>query len=185
VPRLAAAAVLVVLVALRALALGASYGVSPEPWRAASADVLAQSRPGDCIAFYPEDGRMAFQYYIGDGAAATRRAPRSILPVATWGVVRPFVEDYVLLSGSQLSRRTRGCSRLWFVSSHEGELDGPQRSRANRARFRRLGAELKLAFGEARVRQYGYASAVHVQLFIGPARRPPARRSGAVVRGAG
>jgi len=166
-PRLVAPAVVVALLALRALAVGASYGVSPEPWRAASADVLARARPGDCIAFYPEDGRMAFQYYVGVGTAAVQRAPRSILPVARWGVVTPYVEDYRSLSPPELARRSAGCRRLWFVSSHEGELNGPQQSRANRARFRRLGAELQRAFGHAKVKQYGYASAVHVQLLPG------------------
>jgi mannosyltransferase len=166
-PRLVAPVALVVLLALRALALGASYGVSPEPWRAASADVLARARPGDCIAFYPEDGRMAFEYYVGAGTAADRRAPRSILPVARWGVVTPYVEDYLGLSPSELARRSAGCRRLWFVSSHEGELNGPQQSRANRALFGQLGGELERAFGHAKVKKYGYASAVHVQLLPG------------------
>jgi mannosyltransferase len=172
-PRLVAPIAVVVLVALRALQVGASYGVSPEPWRAASADVLARARPGDCIAFYPEDGRMAFQYYVGTGTAAARKAPRSILPVARWGVVTPYVEDYLGLSPSVLARRSAGCRRLWFVSSHEGELNGPQQSRANRALFRRLGGELQRAFGHAKVKQYGYASAVHVQLLPGIHPGPP------------
>jgi mannosyltransferase len=181
-PRLVTPAAVVVLLALRALSLGASYGVSPEPWRAATADVLARARPGDCIAFYPEDGRMAFQYYVGTGTAAARRAPRSILPVARWGVVTPYVEDYLGLSPSELARRSAGCRRLWLVSSHEGELNGPQQSRANRALFRRLGGELQQAFGHAQVKQYGYASAVHVQLLPGIHAGPP--RAAAAVRDA-
>ena len=129
--------------------------------------MLAQTRPGDCIVFYPEDGRNPFQYYVGTGTAAVRRAPRSILPVEPWGVVKPYVEDYVSMSPSELARRSAGCRRLWFVSSHEGELNGPQRSRANRALFAQLGAELERAFGHAKVKQYGYASAIHVQLLPG------------------
>ena len=65
----------VVLVGLRAVALGASYGVSPEPWQQTTAYVLARAQPGDCIAFYPEDARMAFQYYVGSGAAVGRPRP--------------------------------------------------------------------------------------------------------------
>jgi mannosyltransferase len=166
-PVLVAVGALVTVVALRALQLGAAYGVSPEPWRQATAQVLARAHPGDCIAFYPEDGRMAFDYYVASTPAAVSRAPRSILPVLGWGAVKPLVEDYVSLSGAELAIRSAGCRRLWFVSSHEGELDGSDRSRANRALYHRLGAELERAFGSGPVQKYGYASAVHVQLLPG------------------
>jgi hypothetical protein len=161
---LAAPVVLLVLVALRGLQLVPSYGVSPEPWQQASGYVLARARAGDCIAFYPLDGRMAFQYYIGTGTAAARAAPRSILPVVRWGLVRPYIEDYATLSRSEIVGRGGACRRLWFVSSHEGQPDGPAQSRANRARFLKLRAALERAFGDGNVKQFGYASAVHVQL---------------------
>jgi hypothetical protein len=159
--------VLVGVLALRAIPVGHSYGVSPEPWRAVTADVLAQARPGDCVAFYPQDGRMAFQYYVGIGAAAVRRAPRSVLPIVAWGVVKPYVEDYATLSPSQITARAAGCRRLWFVSSHEGQPNGPAGSRANRARYLRLDAELERSFGPAPIHKYGYASTIHVQLLPG------------------
>jgi mannosyltransferase len=158
----AVAGVAAVLV-MRATAVAASYGVSPEPWQAVTNHVLADARPGDCIAFYPEDSRMAFQYYVGTGARASQ-APRSILPVLGWGTVRPYVEDYAPLSRAQIARRAAGCRRMWFVSSHEGQPNGPAQARANRAQWLRLRVTLESMFGSAPVRKYGYASAIHVQL---------------------
>ncbi|HXO09071.1 MAG TPA: glycosyltransferase family 39 protein [Solirubrobacteraceae bacterium] len=164
VPKFVGPAALVALVALRALQLGAGYGVSPEPWRQATAYVQANSRPGDCIAFYPLDGRMAFQYYVGTRRPADASAPRSILPVARWGTVTPYVEEYATLSPAQIAQRTTDCRRLWFVSSHEGQLDGPAQSLANRARYVTLRERLTRQFGHAPIKQFGYAAAVHVQL---------------------
>jgi hypothetical protein len=68
---------------------------------------------------------------------------------------------------SEIARRAAGCRRLWFVSSHEGQLDGPAQSRANRARWFRLDAELEALFGPGLVQSYGYASTIHVQLLPG------------------
>jgi hypothetical protein len=172
-PGALAAAGLVAALTVRAVPLVAAYGVSPEPWRAVTAEVLARAQPGDCIAFYPEDGRNAFQYYVG---SAGSRAPRSILPVLRWGIVKPFVERYATLTPSRLSAASVGCRRLWFVSSHEGQKDGPARSLANRAGYLRLDARLERAFGKGAITQYGYASPIHVQLLPGAGRRRPLRR---------
>ena len=57
------------------------------------------------------------------------------------------------------------CGRLWFVSSHEGEPNGPPTSLANRARYMALRASLARAFDPAPIAKFGYASAIHVQLF--------------------
>jgi mannosyltransferase len=165
-PRWLAPALLVMVLAARAIPVVRAYGVSPEPWQAVTATVLAQTRPGDCVTFYPADARMAFQYYVGTGAA-TRRAPRSVLPVIPWGVVRPFVEDYAVPSPAVLARRSAGCTRMWLVSSHEGQPNGPGQSRANRARWYRLAAELEHRFGSGQVDKFGYASVIHVQLMPG------------------
>lgn len=161
-------ALLVVLIGGRALQLAPSYGVSPEPWQQASAYVLGRARPGDCVAFYPLDGRMAFQYYVGTSPSADRRAPRSILPVLPWGEVHSDVEAYVTLTRTQIAQRAAGCRRMWFVSSHEGQADGPARSRANRAEFFELRRRLESEFGKGPITQLGYASAVHVQLLAHP-----------------
>jgi hypothetical protein len=164
-PRLVAAGALLLLVGLRAVPLVAAYDTSPEPWAQTTAHVLAHARAGDCIAFYPEDGRMAFQYYVGTRAAALATAPRSVLPVARWGRDRPFVEHYATLTPAQVAAARASCGRLWFVSSHEGEPDGPAQSLAHRARYLALRASLARAFGHAPIQKFGYASAIHVQLF--------------------
>jgi len=167
VPQLAGTAGLVAFLALRALQLAPTYGVSPEPWQQATTYVQTHARAGDCIAFYPMDGRMAFQYYIGKSKAADARAPRSILPIARWGSVTPYVERYATLAPAEIKTRGAHCRRLWFVSSHEGQTDGPAQSLANRARFLALRARLERAFGHARVMQLGYAAPIHIQLLPG------------------
>jgi mannosyltransferase len=173
-PRGVAVAAFVIVLGLRAVPLAASYGVSPEPWHQATAAVLHRSLPGDCVVFYPEDGRNAFQYYVGPaGGAAARRAPRSVLPAVAWGTLTPYVERYASLSPAQLTAATAGCRRLWFVSSHEGQTDGSARSLANRVLYHRFDSELERAFGPGPIEQYGYASAVHVQLLSGRGRRRP------------
>jgi mannosyltransferase len=162
--RAVAALGVALIVALRALQVVPAYGVSPEPWSTVTARVLAQSRPGDCIAFYPLDGRMAFQYYVARAPGGRRRAPRSILPIIPWTRVKSYVEDYQTLSPAQVARRTVGCDRLWLVSSHEGQPDGPALSRAHRTAYFRLDAALQAMFGLSPVQSYGYASTIHVQL---------------------
>ena len=162
--RTAATLGVALMVALRALQVIPAYGVSPEPWSTVTARVLAQARPGDCIAFYPLDGRMAFQYYVARDPDGIRRAPRSILPIIPWSRVKSYVEQYATLSPTQVARRTAACHRLWLVSSHEGQPDGPARSRAHRAAYFRLDAALLAMFGLAPVHSYGYASTIHVQL---------------------
>ncbi|MGI8430537.1 MAG: hypothetical protein ACR2OB_14825, partial [Solirubrobacteraceae bacterium] len=165
VPAWTAWSLLAGLIALRTLQLVPSYGVSPENWRAASAHVLARAQPRDCIAFYPADGRMAFQYYVGAGSSLrARRAPRSVLPRATWGQVAPYVERYLTLPRSRLSRLPAECPRLWFVSSHQGQRDGPARSRANRAQYLMLLSELTGEYPDRRAVSFGYASPVRVEL---------------------
>ncbi len=162
VPVLIALGSLGALIALRALQLTPSYGVSPEDWRGASAHVLARSEPGDCVAFYPSDGRQAFEYYLS--AKARPRAPHPILPSAPFSEVGAYVEDYATLSGPELASASAGCRRLWFISSHQGQRDGPAGSRANLARFERLQAALLRAYPVDARRSFGYAAPVRVQL---------------------
>jgi mannosyltransferase len=158
--------VLAALLALRALQLAPSYGVSPEGWRQATSYVLTRAQPQDCIAFYPSDGRMAFQYYVGTGTPAAARAPASILPAVPWGEVRPYVEDYVALHRSDLSALPSRCPRLWFVASHQGQRTGPVDSRANYARYLNLRSALEREYPPARRHtvSFGYASPVRVEL---------------------
>jgi hypothetical protein len=150
------------LIALRALQLAPSYGVSPEDWRGATAYVLAHSAGGDCIAFYPSDGRQAFEYYLRSRERS--RAPRPVLPTAPFAEVRTYVEDYAVPPASVLSGLSTSCPRLWFVSSHQGQLNGPAGSRANWARYLSLSATLAHDYGSQTVRSFGYASPVRVEL---------------------
>jgi mannosyltransferase len=165
VPRLLGVGTLGLVLGLRALQLAPSYGVSPENWHAASAHVLATARPGDCIAFYPSDGREPFSYYIGTGGSAAARAPRSVLPAVGWSEVKPFVEDYATLSSSALSGIETTCPRLWFVSSHHGVKNGPAASRADYARYQALLGSLTRGYTRGRTVTYGWASPVRVELF--------------------
>ena len=165
VPRPLGVVAVGVVLALRFLQLAPSYGVSPENWRAASAHVLATARPGDCIAFYPSDGREAFSYYIGTGGPSAARAPRSVLPAVPWREVKPFVEDYATLSGSALSRIEASCPRLWFVSSHRGVKNGPSASRSDYARYVALLGSLTRRYARGLTVTYGWASPVRVELF--------------------
>lgn len=158
---------LAALVALRSLQLAPSYGVSPENWRAAAQYVLARAEPRDCIAFYPSDGRMAFEYYLGTRTAAARRPPRSILPVLPWGVVRPYVEQYVTLPRPELAHVAARCPRLWFVASHQGQWNGPPVSRVHYTRYLALGAALAGQYADHRTVAFGYAAPVEVELLSG------------------
>lgn len=163
VAALVAAIILPLLLAARALPVAHSYGVSPEPWDQVTATVLAGSRPGDCIAFYPQDGRMAFSYYLARSEQASA-VPRSVLPVAPWSLERPYVESYATPSPSRIASATTGCRRLWLVTSHEGQANGPPAAQAHRAAWIALDVALERRFGIAPLRTYGYAAAIHVQL---------------------
>jgi 4-amino-4-deoxy-L-arabinose transferase-like glycosyltransferase len=154
----------VILVALRAVQLAPSYGTSPENWKAAVTHVLAQARPRDCIAFYPSDGRMAFQYYIGTGQAQVASAPRSVLPAETWGKVTTYVEDYASLSDAALSKVVATCPRLWLVTSHNGAPTGPPGTVAHYETYQRLRASLEERFASHQVTNFGYADPVAVEL---------------------
>jgi mannosyltransferase len=146
--------VLAALIALRALQLAPTYGVSPEDWRASTAYVMQSARPGDCIAFYPSDGRNGFRYY------ANGTPPRSVLPAVPWAYERAYIETY-----TTLTKDPSRCRRMWLVASHQGRLDGPKASRSNLAQYRSLRARLSAAYGVARARQFGYADPITVELF--------------------
>lgn len=166
-PRLALAAFVVLLV-LRALQVAPSYGASPEGWQGATAFVLRQTHPGDCVLFYPSDGRMAFQYYVPSGLANTGVArglvPRPVLPTAPWNQVRTYVEDYRTPTPSTLAAISSSCTRLWFISTHPGRIHGSAVARADYRRYVQLGAALRARYATHRVRQFGWASPVRVVL---------------------
>jgi hypothetical protein len=157
VPVAVGGALVAALIALRASQLAPAYGVSPEDWRGATAYVLGNSRPQDCIAFYPTDGRNPFRYYV------RARPPRSVLPAVPWTDPRAYIEDY-----ATVTKPSAGCTRLWLLSSHQGQPDGPVASRRNRARYFALRARLQGDYGHQRARNFGYAAPVTVELLSGP-----------------
>ncbi len=152
-----------VVLALRLAVLIPSYSATPEPWKQAAASVLASARTGDCIAFYPQDGRMPFGYYVQRTPGAAARAPRPVLPVESWSSRAPHVEQYrVPASGAAL---TQGCGRVWLVSSHQGQLRGTAVQRRHYAGYLAVQRELGDVFERRVVSAYGYASRVTVFLY--------------------
>jgi mannosyltransferase len=162
-PRGVGWATLVVILGLRAAQLLPSYGVSPENWKAAEAYVLAHARPGDCVAFYPLDARMPFDYYVR-AAGQEFGAPVPVDPVTPWYDPRPFVEDYAVPSSSTLKRIESSCPRVWFVASHEGQIDGPQGSLTNYIRYRIFQDQLQTVYTRHSTHIFGWAAEVAVEL---------------------
>jgi mannosyltransferase len=152
---------LAVLLALRALQLAPSYGVSPENWKAAARYVVARAAPGDCIAFYPADGRMAFRYY----QRSVSLVP--VLPAAPWSSGQPYVEQYTVPSAARLSAIEPACPRLWLLASHFGARNGPSASRQNYARYIELRRTLRGRYAQHLSAKFGWASPVRVDL-LGP-----------------
>jgi mannosyltransferase len=150
---------LAALLALRALQLAPSYGVSPENWKGATRYVSARAQPGDCIAFFPSDGRMPFGYYARDPGL------RSVLPDVPWSARRPFVEQYTLPSASRLGAIESACPRLWLIASHYGARNGSAASRANYTRYFGLRGALAGRYARHANATFGWASPVRVQLF--------------------
>jgi hypothetical protein len=149
------------LVALRALQLAPSYGKSSEPWRAATRYVVDRAKPGDCVAFYPLDVRMPFRYYLGAGTS-TPLVP--VLPTLPWSEVRPYIEQYQVPGTSRLASLVRGCSRVWVVSSHAGEAEGPSVSRANLTRYLGLLGQLGSRYPSVQSVRFGNAGLISVTL---------------------
>ena len=167
-PVLLGTTVVAALLVLRALQLAPAYGASPENWRAATSYVVAHSQPGDCIAFYPLDNRMPFQYYLASrGPAAVATAPRPILPRLAWTEVRAYVEDYASLSGAELSGLRSRCARVWLVSSHEGAAGGPPISSANYVRLLTLSGTLRGEYPRVLSRTFGTAHTITLAEFTG------------------
>jgi mannosyltransferase len=162
VPALLAWSAVAALLALRAVQLGPSYGASPEPWRAAAHYVLASSRTPACVAFYPLDGRMPFDYYLDAGAAPGARRLTPVFPARRWRSVYPYVERYALPSSSQLDAIARRCPALWLIASHQGQLHGPPASRVDYRRYRALLAAFAQRYARQRGRSFGWAAVIRV-----------------------
>ena len=164
-PYLLGGALFVALVVVRVFPLVPSYHTNPENWQAAAQAVIGASdgaAGGGCVAFYPEDGRMAFDYYVGH-RAARRLAP--VLPTEPWRLTRPFVERYIVPDGPRLAQIVRRCPRLWLIASHDGQRRGPPVSRRNYRRYQRLFAYFANAYPVSSRRLFGYAAVIRVVAF--------------------
>src|SRR5205823_13407926 len=120
--------------------------------------------PGDCVLFYPSDGRMAFRYYLPGGHVATAQArglvPRPVLPTAPWNQIRTYIEDYAVPSRATLARLPSTCAHLWFILTPQGRRHGSPASRVDYRRYVELRAALEAEYPARQVRLFGYASAV-------------------------
>lgn len=139
-----------------------SYGSSPENWRAATAYVLRADagRPA-CVAFYPQDGRQVFDYYLG--AEGRRLTP--VLPTLAWSAVQPYVERYDSLDSRQLAAIGKGCPQLFLLASHVGQSNGPALSRAHLRRYEELQAALTRLYPHHTSTSYGWAAPVEVSYY--------------------
>jgi uncharacterized membrane protein len=167
-PALGVAAV-AVLLALRLLQVIPNYGVSPEPWSTVTAYVLkaTPARGTTCAAFYAQDGREAFDYYLLH-ATRPRTDPwpnlRPVLPTLPWGSVRPYVERYATLDASQRLRVASECPRLWLITSHSGQANGTHQSLVNLQRYHSLEDNLERLYPHHSLRTFGWASPIRVLL---------------------
>ncbi len=150
----------VLLVAVRVATIAPTYKLTPENWKATVAYVAAASRDRDCVLFYPQDGRMPFDYYLRGSPVTARLTP--VLPTLPWSLVRPYVEQYTVPSSARVSEIVRSCPRLWVIASHEGHRPGPPASERDLTRYRGLLAELRRRYRHSAERQFGYAAVIYV-----------------------
>jgi uncharacterized membrane protein len=168
-PVLGGVAVAVLLV-LRLLQVIPAYGVSPEPWNAVTAYVLkaTPSAKPACIAFYAQDGREAFDYYLKawrPSQADPAPSLRPVLPSLPWQSIRSYVERYGTLDGAQQTRIAAQCPRLWLISSHSGQASGTHQSLANLQRYDTLVQTLTRRYPHTSLRTFGWASPINVRLY--------------------
>ena len=160
-----------VLVVLRGAQVVPAYAVSPEPWQQAAAQVLQRTRPGDCIAFYPLDARMAFQYFFSRMSTPGFGAPREILPDrargprrrSSWSATTPSPR----LRSPGARRVAAGCGSS--PATRASATARPDHATTARASCRCACASRMFSVTR-HVDQLGYAAAIHVQLLPGPVR---------------
>ena len=119
------AAAAITILALRAAVILPSYGVPLENWRIGVTNLVAHSKPGDCIAFFVADAYMPFDYYVVN-LHLRGVVPQLVLPRTTWGARSAYAEQPQSFTPAQFEAVTRSCARLWLVTSHAGsEAPGP------------------------------------------------------------
>jgi hypothetical protein len=138
------------MLALRGNALPSSYGQSVDDFRSATSAVLAASAPGDCIAFYAQDARVDFDYYVTHAVAredlVVHPVPRSVLPDLSGGSHPAIVEQYETLSAQTIARDARDCQRMWVIEAHAGHPFGTAATQSVFHRFVVLSQNLRGAY---------------------------------------
>lgn len=111
-PRLLTPLLVAGLVCATGLGLTRAYDRDKEEWRTATERVLAESRPGDGIAFYHPVTRTPFEYYVLT-AGRPDAAPEPLFPAAEWGAyaLGEYRDTFDL---AVLDDR----ERIWLVTSH-------------------------------------------------------------------
>ena len=125
------------LLTLRLAQVIPNYGVSPENWRAATTYVLANTPAGEpaCIAFYPQDGREPFDYYLSTSGSPKAAALTPVLPAslgARYGRSSRSTAPWMPRSGAASRGDARGCG---FWAAMRGCSAARAQSRAHRARY--------------------------------------------------
>jgi len=120
------------LIGLRSQQLYATHNVTIDDWRGVTTQIVNQARPGDCVAFYFNDGFVDFAYYLEHPPAGMNihaPIPRSVLPAfefgspptsRTIGDFPPIVESYTALNAQQIVSVSRSCPELTVLSNHDG-----------------------------------------------------------------
>ena len=154
-PAVAGVAAGVALVVLRFVQVPQAYGKSLEDWRSPTAYVLAGTRPGDCIAFFADDGRMPFEYYLHQQPAPPAVLPRPVLPPLPWSDNPVEVEVYTPIAASAYPGIAATCTRLFLVVSHQGSPYGTPRQRVTNRNYHHMLGVLHGYYPDVRVRRFG------------------------------
>ncbi len=153
--------VVTVIIVLRSLQIAPTYDVNIDDWRDATTMVVNESHPGDCVAFYFNDGFVDFSYYLEHRPAAMRpgaTVPRSVLPALSFGA-HPIdvslsqhpaiVESYAALSKRQIRSVSSHCPTLFVISNHDGHNSATTGARAVWSRFVTMRNGLFAAYGKS------------------------------------
>lgn len=162
-PNWAAFGLLALLVTLRLLAIAPTYGKSPENWQAATTLLVQESEANACLIFYPQDTRMALDYYLLRSHPAAISRLRSVLPNTPLSSNTPELERYDTLSSNEINSITASCPELWLVASHQGSASGTAVSRAHYARFVMLRTAVQSRYASNATFNLGWAATVTLE----------------------
>lgn len=147
------------LIGLRHQQLYATHDVTIDNWRGITTQVVNQTRPGDCVAFYFNDGFVDFSYYLEHPPAGMKLhlpIPRSVLPALAFGSpptsrtigdFPPIVESYTALNAQQIVNVSLTCPVLTVLSNHDGHNSATSGAQTVWKRFVGMRDGLKAAYG--------------------------------------